>query len=341
MKFIFRNMTVFMQLALIAFNIHLHFVGADMGVVYGMQGNNLPSPDDVVALYEIENIPFLRILEPHPDMLESLRAEKLKVTVGVKNVDIPNIAKDVNAAIDWVKTHIAPYAAEVNFGWIVVGNDMVPGPTAELLPVAMNNILSGLNAAALTNIKISTAVSTKVLGPISLPSTGDFTNESKGFMNAIIVWLRGTNNPLMINVDAYGTYISNLGKIPLNYAIFDTNQAVVIDGKYEYKSLFEAMVDTFYVAIEKNGGSNITLVVSETGWPSAGNEPHTSIENAYKFNQGLVDAMKNIGTPRRIDDFLDVFIFSMFNENKRSQGIGQHWGLHYANETQVYEMLFD
>lgn len=100
------------------------------------------------------------------------------------------------------------------------------------------------------------------------------------------------------------------------------------------------MVDAFIAALDKNGGENVTLVVSETGWPTAGNEPYTSAENAQVYNQRLVDKMKQAGTPRRPSQKFDIFIFAMFNENKKPVGIEQNWGIFYPNMNPVYPLHF-
>lgn len=49
---------------------------------------------------------------------------------------------------------------------------------------------------------------------------------------------------------------------------------VLIDGNYEYYNLFDAMVDAFVAAMARAvGKEDVKIVVSETGWPTKGNEP--------------------------------------------------------------------
>lgn len=48
------------------------------------------------------------------------------------------------------------------------------------------------------------------------------------------------------------------------------------------------MVDAFYVAMEKIGRGDVEVAVAETGWPTAGNNPSTSIQNAQLHNQRLI-----------------------------------------------------
>lgn len=239
-------------------------LGAAIGVDYGMLGDNLPSPSDVVSLYKRENIPLLRLFDPKSEVLNALTGSGIKVALGISNEFVPNIASSASTAMDWVNNNIAPYANDVTFGWITLGNEMVPGHNANLIPQAMDNIQSALNGVGHTGIKVSTVVSLQVLGESYPPSAGDFSSEASDTMKAIVTWLVGSN-------------------ISLGYALFNPNQPV-IDGDYKYYSLFEAMVDSFVAALDKNGGANVPVAVSEIGWSTAGDDPYTSKENPQTYN---------------------------------------------------------
>ena len=54
-----------------------------------------------------------------------------------------------------------------------------------------------------------------------------------------------------------------------------------------------AMADAFYPALERAGGDSLENVVSESGWPSAGGGPETSIDNARIYNTNMVQLVKN------------------------------------------------
>ncbi|KAL2926507.1 Lichenase-2 [Bienertia sinuspersici] len=206
----------------------------------------------------------------------------------------------------------------------------------------MNNILSGLQAAGLTEIKVSTVVTVDVLGVSAPPSAATFCPKASAIMEGIAVWLAGTNNPLFISVYPYSTFAANPYQIGLDYALFRARQPV-IDGQYKYYSLFEAMVDAFYAAMDKVGGGNITVVVAETGWPTVGKDPYdpfTNKQNAHKYNQNLIDKMKDTGTPRKPLNILDIFIYAMYSENEKPKGVDQNWGFHYPNMDLVYPLKF-
>ncbi|KAK8580285.1 hypothetical protein V6N13_143397 [Hibiscus sabdariffa] len=109
--------------------------GSDIGVCYGLNGNNLPSPANVINLYKSRGIGNIRLYQPYPEVLQALRGSGLAVAIGPLNNDIPNLAANQNAANDWVNTNIVPYKDNVNFKWITIGNEIIPGPLSSSVPV--------------------------------------------------------------------------------------------------------------------------------------------------------------------------------------------------------------
>uniref|UniRef100_A0A0E0FYP6 Glucan endo-1,3-beta-D-glucosidase n=1 Tax=Oryza nivara TaxID=4536 RepID=A0A0E0FYP6_ORYNI len=91
-------------------------------------------------------------------------------------------------------------------------------------------------------------------------------------MTPIAKYLASTGAPLMANVYPYFAYVGNLrAQIDdINYALFTSPGTVVPDGSKAYQNQFDAIVDTFYSALESAGAGSVPIVVSESGWPSAG-----------------------------------------------------------------------
>ena len=144
----------------------------------------------------------------------------------------------------------------------------------------------------------------------------------------------------MINSYPYLAYSSDPQHVSLDYALFKSTSPVVTDGSYKYYNLFDAMLDAYHAAFEKIGVSNLTLVVSETGWPSAGYEPYTSKLNSQAYNKNLVQHVRGgKGTPSRPDQRLNVFIFEMFNEDLKQAGIEHNFGVFYPNKKPVYPLF--
>ncbi|KAL5221380.1 hypothetical protein ABZP36_026093 [Zizania latifolia] len=275
-----------------------------IGVCYGVVANNLPSPADVVPLYKSKGITAMRIYKPDAATLRALAGTNIGVIVDAIISELATPA----AASAWVKSNIQPYEG-VNIKYIAVGNEVEGSDTLKILP-AMQNLNKALAEAGFGNIKVSTAVKMNVLATSSPPSNGKFGDPS--VMDPIVKFLSSNGSPLLANVYPYFAYKDNSGDIDLNFALFQASSATFTDNGKTYKNLFVAMVDAIYSALEKAGASGVPVVVSESGWPSAGGFG-ASTDNAQKYNQGLIDHVGE-GTPKR-PDALEAYIFAMFNEN--------------------------
>ncbi|KAJ0085100.1 hypothetical protein Patl1_08437 [Pistacia atlantica] len=279
-----------------------------VGVNYGLNGDNLPSPGEVVGMYQRCKFPYMRIFDPNHDVLEALRGTEIILSLGTRNEDIENLAASQEAATAWVGANVQPYANDVKIGWITVGNEAVPGPSAAHIGQAMTNVHNALASVGLSNIFVTTVVSMAALSVSYPPSAGAFSNDAVDSMNSIAQYFANVGSgSLMVNVYPYFAYASDPDHISLDYATFKATDPVV-DGELNYFNLFDAMVDSFYAAMEKINAGNISLIVSETGWPSAGNDPKTSIENAKTYNQNLVTHITGNGTPRKARPIVDSIL---------------------------------
>ncbi|KAE9446438.1 hypothetical protein C3L33_21666, partial [Rhododendron williamsianum] len=251
---------------------------------------------------KMEIIQSLRLFDPSPEVLNALRGSNLRVSLGVRNEDLPSLASSPAAATRWVNRNVAPYKNNVSFGWITLGNEVIPGPFANCVAPAMNNIRNALRSIGLFRTK-------------------------------------RTRAPIMVNVYPYFAYASDPAHISLNYATFSSQTPVVVDGPFKYFNLFDAQVDAYNAALEKINAGNVPIIVSETGWPTSGNYPYTSIPNAQTYNKNLINHVNRQGTPRKPSRIMDTFIFAMFNENQKHSGVEQNWGLFYPNTRPVYPLF--
>ncbi|XP_020086244.1 glucan endo-1,3-beta-glucosidase-like isoform X1 [Ananas comosus] len=309
-----------------------------IGVCYGMLGNNLPPPSSVVNLYKSKGIGAMRIYSPDGATLQALKGSNIQLIVDVPNNNLQSIASDQSAAANWVKSNVQAYIPGVSFKYIAVGNEVIPGNQAQYVLPAMKNIYNALSSAGLSGqIKVSTAVSQGVLGSSYPPSNGAFSSDAASTLGPIVQFLAKTGAPLLVNVYPYFSYVNNQGSIKIDYALFTSPGTVVQDGQYGYQNLFDAIVDALYAALQKAGGSNVNVVVSESGWPSAGGTAAT-VSNAQTYNQNLIKHVGK-GTPRKPGP-IETYIFAMFNEDQKPAGIEQHWGLFKPDGQPVYPIDF-
>ncbi|KAF7837285.1 putative glucan endo-1,3-beta-glucosidase GVI [Senna tora] len=273
---------------------------------------------------------------------EAFRGTNLVVTVTLLNDEIPIIAATQSAANDWVQSHIVPFVSPQNgairFRYIAVGNEAIPGSTASLVAPAMRNIHQALISSGVpSDVKVTTVVSPTVLGQSFPPSAGVFENSVSDCMRDVINFLNTIGSPLLINAYPYFALASDPAHISMDYALFQA-QNPIIDGPYKYFNLFDAMVDAFVAAVEKVVGyqNGVKVVVSETGWPTKGNEPYTCVDNARTYNRNLKDHVQNVGGTPRMQNYMEVYIYSMFNEDIKPDLVGQSFGAFNKDFTEIY-----
>uniref|UniRef100_A0A0C9QR68 TSA: Wollemia nobilis Ref_Wollemi_Transcript_13132_1327 transcribed RNA sequence n=1 Tax=Wollemia nobilis TaxID=56998 RepID=A0A0C9QR68_9CONI len=317
-----------------------------IGVNYGGDADNLPSADQVVTLMKNNNIGKMRMFTINKDALKAFENSGIDAIVGILNTDLQGIATSQDAANGWVNDNIKPFYPATNIKYIAVGNEVLGMPANDqyvsyLVP-AMNNIQTALESANLqNNIKVSTTHATTVLGTSYPPSSGAFSDSVKDTMSSILQFLEAHGSPFMANVYPYFSYISNEGTISLDYALFRSTSAVVTDGNLSYMNLFDAMVDALLSAMESLGHSNLPIVITESGWPSQGNDAAT-IDNAQTYNNNLIKhVLSTAGTPKRPGASIETYVFALFNEDlKPGDETERHFGLFYPNQQPVYAVNF-
>ncbi|MQL78000.1 hypothetical protein Taro_010418 [Colocasia esculenta] len=321
----------------------IHRGSQAVGVCYGRLGDNLPSPTEVVAMYRSLNIRRMRIYVPDQDVLQALRGSNIELLL-VFPGPLQQLAQNPTAASDWFRTNVLSYWPAIRIRYIAVGNEAIlQKDVAQYILPVMRNIYGAVAAAGLqSQIKVTTSVQYNVMGASYPPSVGEFSSEAMPVMRPIVEFLASTGAPLLVNVYPYFSYAENPRQIDLRYALFTAPPDVIMRDPHSglvYHNMFDAMVDAVYAALEKVGAGGVGVVVSETGWPSAGGFA-ASVENARVYNTNLVSHVGK-GTPKKPGKAVETYIFAMFNENqKQPSGVENNWGLFYPNKRPVYRIRF-
>ncbi|KAL2966207.1 hypothetical protein AAZX31_16G103300 [Glycine max] len=303
-----------------------------VGICYGVNGNNLPSKQEVVDLYKSKGISRMRIYSPDEETLQALRGSNIELTMDVAGETLQSLT-DPNVATDWVHRYVTSYSQDVNFKYIVVGNEVHPNyDVAPYILPAMTNIQNAISSANLQT-KVSTAIDATLLTNSYPPNNGVFTADASPYIGPIINFLVKNGAPLLANVYPYFAYVNDQQDINLPYALF-TQQGTNDIG---YQNLFDAMLDSIYAALEKIGAPNLEIVVSESGWPSAGGDG-ALVENAHAYYYNLINhANSGSGTPKRPGRPIQTFLFAMFDENQKPGAeTERHFGLFNPDKSSKY-----
>ncbi|TYH69070.1 hypothetical protein ES332_D05G030800v1 [Gossypium tomentosum] len=329
--------------------------GGKVGVDYGMDANNLPSPDQVSDLVKKHNIQYLRIYDSDPKVLKSLSNTDIELIVGVHNDDLSKF--QFQSYVDsWVKNSILPYYPATKITDISVGVEVTDSPDAANLAVpAMRNVVSALKKVGLQDrIKVSTPLSFVVLSKSYPPSDGAFDGSHDNVLGPLLDFLEENQSPFMVNL--YPFYA--IGDSSLDAVLFKSPSSIFVDPNtgFSYKNIFDAQLDAVHFALAKRKSRSIPIIVTETGWPTRGSGRHrlamasldndddsyASIDNAQTYNTNLIRHVTDgSGTPARPDEELVVYIFSLFNENlKQGPETERNFGLFYPDMTSVYNLVF-
>jgi exo-beta-1,3-glucanase (GH17 family) len=321
----------------------------NLGVNYGLLANNLPAPTQVAQLLLTTSLRYVKLYSADQATLQALANTSIKVAVGVTNDEISLLAGSVTSAQAWVQTNIVAYMPATQFNYIIVGDEVLtvsPELTAVLVP-AMSNLYTALvNLELDSELKVSTPHNLGLLGKSFPPSVGAFNSSLSTTMQALLAFLSRTNSPFMVNAYPYFAYSANPVNVSLDYALLQQqpNAAAVTDINtgLHYTNLLDAQLDAVYSAMERLGYGDISLAVSETGWPSNGDpdEVGCGITNAATYNGNLIKLVSsNAGTPLRPGSSFDVFIFALFNEDmKPGPSSERNFGLFNVDETPVYNV---
>ncbi|EFJ37114.1 hypothetical protein SELMODRAFT_437767 [Selaginella moellendorffii] len=319
-----------------------------IGVNYGRISDNIPSPNQTVALLKSMNVRLVKLFDANPQVLTALSNSSIRVTIMVPNEIIGAVASSQSSADDWIAQSVLPYYPSTQIIVIVVGNEIFSYPalaqTWQQLMPAIENLHRALQSHNLDDrIKITTSVAGDVLAASYPPSVGRFRPDIRDtVLKPLLGFLRTTRAPFYINLYPYFAWAGNPVNISLGYALFDPAATVVPDGKLRYTNLLDAMTDATFSAMEDLGFDDVELGISETGWPNAGdeNERGATRSNAATYNRRLVrKVIEGRGTPKRPNSAIATFIFALYNENlKPGPGTERHWGLLYPDGRPVYSI---
>ncbi|KAI4347047.1 hypothetical protein L6164_007896 [Bauhinia variegata] len=322
--------------------------GSFIGVCYGRNADDLPTPEKVAQLVQLHNIKYLRIYDANVQVLKAFANTGVELMIGVPNSDLVAFSQFQSNADTWLKNSILPYYPATKITYITVGAEVteVSNNASAFVVPAMRNVLTALKKAGLhKKIKVSSTHSLGVLSRSFPPSAGAFNSSHASWLKPMLEFLAENQSPFMIDIYPYYAYRDSPSKVSLDYALFESSQEVIDPNTgLLYTSMFDAQIDAIYFALMALNFRTIKVMVTETGWPSKGSPKETAAtpDNAQTYNTNLIrHVINDTGTPAKPGQELDVYLFSLFNEN-RKPGLEseRNWGLFYPDQTSVYSLDF-
>lgn len=317
---------------------------ASLGINYGQLGNNLPVPSEVIPLIQSIGAKRVKLFDANPLILRAFANTDIEIMVGLGN-DVLLEMRDPQNALTWVKSNVQPYLPATKITGIMVGNEVLTlynTDWSNSLVLAMQSIYDALLGLGLhNNIKVTSAHAFSIMGFSYPPSAGAFKQDLMQYMPEILDFHVQTGSPFHVNMYPYFAYRSSPKEISLDYVLSQPNNGSVDPTtNLSYDNMLFAQIDAVYSALSLLGYKGVSVCVSETGWPSKGDDDEigATLDNAAIYNSNLIKMVaQNKATPLRPNSELDLYIFALFNENMKTGPTSErNFGLFQPDKLPVY-----
>jgi Glycosyl hydrolases family 17 len=265
---------------------------------------------------------------------------ELKLAVGTTNADLAIFAQgNTKALMDAIR----PIKNSVSM--VCVGNEPLGswynGQFDKVLVGAVANVARALDSEGI-NAAVAVPQNFEFMGESYPPSAGIIQAKYKEIIAGTCDVFAKSGGYFMVNIYPFLTRKDHPNDVQLPYCMFDAAPNYwVYDGKYEYKNIFDAMLDALLVALGKINHGDLKIIVGECGWPTDGGLD-ANITNAQKFNQNMINHCKlGYGTPRQPNRKIPCFVFEMYNEDTKPTDAGpfeRHWGVYNIQAVEKYKL---
>ncbi|KAL5831453.1 hypothetical protein ACOSQ4_016807 [Xanthoceras sorbifolium] len=324
------------------------FPVSSIGINYGQIANNLPTPENVIPLVKSIGATKVKLYDADPKVLKAFANTGVEFIIGLGNEYLSGM-KDPAKARDWVKTNVQAYLPATKITCIFVGNEVLTFNDTSLsgcLLPAMEGVHTALVSLGLDKqVTVTTAHSLAILETSYPPSAGAFRKDLVNCITPILNFHAKTGSPFLINAYPYFAYKDSPKQVPLDFVLFQPNQGIVDPASnLHYDNMLFAQIDAVYSALASLGYKKLFIHISETGWPSKGdeNEAGATPENAKKYNGNLIKLITSKkGTPMRPNCDLNIYVFALFNENMKPGPTSErNYGLFKPDGSPAYSIGF-
>ncbi|CAL9168254.1 unnamed protein product [Musa hybrid cultivar] len=309
-----------------------------LGVNWGTMATHPLPPRIVVQLLKDNGIRKVKIFDADAATMNALAGSGIEVMVAIPN-NMLGYMIDYETAKKWVNQNVTRYNFQggVNIKYVAVGNEpfltTYNGSFLNLTLPALQNVQTALNNAGIGDtIKATVPLNADVYNsPVSnpVPSAGRFRADINDLMTEIVMFLNQSGAPFTVNIYPFLSLYDN-PNFPVDYAFFDGTSTPVVDNGIQYTNVFDANFDTLVSALNAVGLGNLPIIVGEVGWPTDG-DINAKVSYAQRFYNGLLRRLTvNRGTPLRPNQYIEVYMFSLIDEDAKSIDPGnfeRHWGI--------------
>ncbi|TVU41615.1 hypothetical protein EJB05_15147 [Eragrostis curvula] len=341
---------------------------AALGMNWGTQASHPLPPKVVVQLLKDNGIKKVKLFDTDFAAMSALAGSGIEVMVAIPNNMLADLAGSSRAAKDWVKRNVQRFdfdggvTIKIDFlddgrvvqwldngdsgqwtvdanvvRYVAVGNEpflqAYNGTFINITFPALQNVQNALNDAGVGDrIKATVPLNADVYNSPAnnqVPSAGRFRPDIAGLMKDIVDFLAKNNAPFTVNIYPFLSLYLN-DNFPLDYAFFDGGATPVNDNGVLYTNVFDANFDTLVAALKAAGHGDMPVIVGEVGWPTDGDK-HAKSSYAERFYAGLLKRLAaNTGTPARPNQYVEVYLFGLLDEDQKSIAPGnfeRHWGI--------------
>ncbi|KAF0923775.1 hypothetical protein E2562_006733 [Oryza meyeriana var. granulata] len=309
-----------------------------LGVNWGTMASHPLPPRSVVRMLQDNGINKVKLFDADAGTMEALAGSGVEVMVAIPN-NLLDLLTDYDAARDWVHENVSRYSFDggVNIKYVAVGNEpflsSLNGTFLNVTFPALQNIQRALyDAGHGDTIKATVPLNADVYNSPEnqqVPSAGRFRPDIADLMTEIVQFLNQSGAPFTVNIYPFLSLYGN-DNFPLDYAFFDGTSSPVVDNGIQYTNVFDANFDTLVSALTAAGVGGLPIFVGEVGWPTDGDK-HARADLAQRFYAGLLRKLAaNAGTPLRPNQYVEVYLFSLVDEDAKSVAPGnfeRHWGI--------------
>ena len=117
-----------------------------VGVVLGTAGNDIPDANSIVELCHKYGFKKIRISDDNSKLMYALMNQNIAVTLDIRNFKLPALADDNDdqEISKWVRYNVKPYIGKIQFEYIVVSDEAIPGPFSEYVAKVIKNLYNKL-----------------------------------------------------------------------------------------------------------------------------------------------------------------------------------------------------